>query len=115
MNQTKQNNSVDILMLGHFAKDRNIVDGQVEVCSGGQFTTAASRSAEWDCASPSSRGQSWTIFTISTKLKQEGVQVHAKPAAETSVIANSYDSADMERRVLQTARFRGTVSDCRST
>jgi len=43
-------------------------------------------------------------------MKQEGVQVFATAAAQTSGIANYYDSADMERRVCKPLGFAGAFA-----
>jgi sugar/nucleoside kinase (ribokinase family) len=46
-------------------------------------------------------------FGMLEVLRQEGIEVYASPAPETSGIANYYDSADMERRVCKPLGFAG--------
>jgi sugar/nucleoside kinase (ribokinase family) len=46
-------------------------------------------------------------FSLLDELRQEGVQVFAIPALETSGIENIYDSADMERRICKSIGFAG--------
>ena len=97
----------DILMIGHFAKDRNIVDGQGEIASGGgvYFGSMALRRL----------GMSVAVVTrlhpddygLLEEMRRAGVQVFAAAASETSGIANYYDSADMERRICKPLGFAG--------
>jgi sugar/nucleoside kinase (ribokinase family) len=47
-------------------------------------------------------------FPLLDDLKQEGVQVLATPAPETSGIENIYDSSDMERRICRPLGFAGS-------
>lgn len=100
-------NQVDIMMIGHFAKDRLVVDGQVEVASGGAvyYGSVALRHL----------GKRVAVVTrlhpdddkLLDELREEGVQVFAAPAPETSGIENIYDSADMERRICKSMGFAG--------
>ena len=97
----------DIMMIGHLAKDRNVVDSHAETESGGgvYFGSVALRRL----------GVSVSIvtrlhpddFPRLEELKQEGVQVFATPAPETSGIENRYSSADMERRICKPLGFAG--------
>ncbi len=97
----------DIMMIGHLAKDRNVVDGHAKTESGGgvYFGSVALRRL----------GVSVSIvtrlhlndFPRLEELKQEGVQVFATPAPETSGIENRYSSADMERRICRPLGFAG--------
>jgi len=99
--------NTDIMMIGHFAKDRNVVDGRGEIASGGgvYFGSVALRRI----------GVSVTVvtrlhpddFPRLDELRREGVQVFATPAPQTSGIENFYDSADMERRICKPLGFAG--------
>ena len=44
------------------------------------------------------------------ELRQAGIQVFAAPAAQTSGIANYYQSSDMERRICKLIGFAGTMT-----
>ncbi len=102
--------SVDIMMIGHFAKDEVIVDGKGEVTSGG--------AVYYGSVAVQRLGVSVAVvtrlhpddFPRLEELRQEGVQVFATPAPETSGIANFYDSVDMERRICQPLGFAGPFS-----
>jgi len=48
-------------------------------------------------------------FPLLDELKQEGVQVFARPAPETTGIENFYNSADMERRTYKPLGFAGPI------
>ncbi len=102
--------SVDILMVGNFAKDRIIIDGVEEIASGGgvYFGSVVIRRL----------GRSVAVatrlhpddFDRLEELKQEGVVVYAAPAEGTSGIANYYQSRDMERRICVPIGFGGKYS-----
>lgn len=98
---------VDVMMIGHFAKDRNMVDGHGEVASGGgvYFGSIVLRRLGVSVAVVTRLhpDDSWRL----EEMRQEGVQVFASAAPETSGIANYYDSADMERRVCVPLGFAG--------
>lgn len=98
---------VDIMMIGHFAKDRLVVDGHAEIASGGAvyyggvaLRRIGVRVAVVTRLHPDD-------FPLLDDLKQEGVHVFATPAPETSGIENIYDSSDMERRICKPLGFAG--------
>lgn len=103
--------NTDILMLGHFARDRIIVDGRGEVASGGAvyYGSVALRRLGLDVAVVTRLRQD--DFPWLDEIKQVGVEVYATPAAETSGIANYYDSADMERRITKPLGFAGPIQE----
>jgi sugar/nucleoside kinase (ribokinase family) len=98
---------LDIVMIGHFAKDRVIVDGEGEVLSGGAvyYGGVALRRIGVSVAVVTRLHPD--DFALLEELKQEGVDVFATPAPETSGIANFYNSADMERRICKPLGFAG--------
>jgi sugar/nucleoside kinase (ribokinase family) len=104
---TQSTQDVDILMIGHFAKDRNIVDGHGEMASGGgvYFGSMALRRLGVSVAVVTRLHAK--DFGLLEEMQQAGVQVFATPAPETSGIANYYDSADMERRICKPLGFAG--------
>ena len=100
---------VDLLLIGHVARDRNIVDGHGQVATGGgvYYGSVALRRL----------GQRVAVvtrlhpddFPILDELREEGVQVFATAAPQTSGIANYYRSDDMERRVCKPLGFAGAI------
>jgi sugar/nucleoside kinase (ribokinase family) len=98
---------VDILMIGHFARDQIVVDGIGSAMSGGAvyFGSIALRRL----------GVRVAVVTrvhaddlgLLHELSDEGVQVFATTAPATSGIANYYNSADMERRICKPIGFAG--------
>jgi sugar/nucleoside kinase (ribokinase family) len=98
---------VDVMIIGHFAKDQVIVDGNSETASGGSvyFGSVALRHLGLRAAIVTRLHPD--DFPRLDEVKREGVQVFATPALATSGIANFYDSADMERRVCKTLGFAG--------
>ncbi len=96
-----------MVMLGHFARDRNVVDGVGEIQSGGAvyFGSIAARHLGLRVAIVTRLRQD--DFPYLDEVKREGVDVFAAPAPETSGIENSYNSADMERRVCKPLGFAG--------
>ncbi|MDY7075942.1 MAG: PfkB family carbohydrate kinase [Chloroflexota bacterium] len=98
---------VDIVMIGHFAKDRLVVDGNGETASGGAvyYGSVALRRIGVLVAAVTRLHPD--DFPRLDELKREGVQLYATPAPETSGIENIYDSADMERRVCKPLGFAG--------
>jgi sugar/nucleoside kinase (ribokinase family) len=86
---------LDIMMVGHFAKDRLVVDGgSVALRRIGLRVAVVTRLHPDD-------------FPRLDELKREGVQVFAASAPETSGIENIYDSADMERLICKLLGFTG--------
>jgi sugar/nucleoside kinase (ribokinase family) len=95
------------MMIGHFAKDRLVVDGASRVASGGAvyyggiaLQRIGVRVAVVTRLHPGDRARL-------SELIKEGIQVFATDAPETSGIENVYDSADMERRICRPLGFAG--------
>lgn len=99
--------SVDILMVGHFAKDEIIVDGQSETMPGGAvyYGSVAARRLGVRVAVATQLHPA--DFSLLGELEEEGIIVYATAAPQTSGIANYYQSVDMERRVCQPLGFAG--------
>ena len=98
---------VDIMMIGHFAKDKLVVDGHGEMASGGAvyYGSIALRHLGVGVAVVTRLHPD--DFSLLDELQQEAVQVFAIPALETSGIENIYDSVDMERRICKSLGFAG--------
>ena len=97
----------DILMIGNFAKDKLIVDGNEEIASGGgvyygsvAVKRLGSRVAVVTRLHPDD-------FPRLDELRSEGVEVFPIPADGTSGIANYYQSSDMETRICKPVGFGG--------
>ncbi len=100
---------VDIVMVGHFAKDRLVVDGRGETASGGgvyyggiALRRIGVRVAVVTRLHPDDL---WRL----DELKREGILVYAAASEQTSGIENIYRSADMERRVCRPLGFAGPI------
>lgn len=98
---------VDIMMIGHFARDRLVVDGEAEISSGGgvYYGSIALRRLGVRVAVVTRLHPD--DFPRLDELNVEGVQLFALPAPQTSGIENIYDSADMERRICTPLGFAG--------
>ena len=101
--------SVDIMMIGHFAKDLLVVDGRAEAASGGgvYYGSIALRRLGLSVAVATRLHPD--DYPLLDELREAGVHVFATPALETSGIENLYDSADMERRVCKPLGFAGPI------
>jgi sugar/nucleoside kinase (ribokinase family) len=98
---------VDIMMIGHFAKDRLVVDGRSEVSSGGAVYSGSVALRQLGLRVAVVTRLHPDDFPRLAELEQAGVEVYATEAPETSGIANFYDSSDMERRVCKPLGFAG--------
>jgi len=97
----------DIMMIGHFAKDRIVVDGEGETVSGGAVYYGGVALRHLGVRVAVVTRLHPDDFPRLDELKAAGVQVFATPASQTSGIENIYDSADMERRITQPLGFAG--------
>lgn len=103
------NYDYDIMLFGHFAKDRNVIDGQGKIESGGgvYFGSIALRHLGLRVAVVTRLHPD--DFPRLDEMKQEGVDVFAKPAPQTSGIENTYNSANMDRRTCRPLGFAGPI------
>jgi sugar/nucleoside kinase (ribokinase family) len=99
----------DVILLGHFAKDRNVVDGVGKIESGGgvYFGSVVLRRMGLNVAVITRLHPD--DFPRLDELKQQGIAVYAAPAAQTSGIENTYQSNDMERRTCKPLGFAGAI------
>jgi len=98
---------VDIMMIGHFAKDRLVVDGASEIASGGAIYYGSVVLRRIGIRVAIVTRLHPDDFALLDELEQEGIQVFASSAPETSGIENIYNSADMERRTCKLMAFAG--------
>jgi sugar/nucleoside kinase (ribokinase family) len=102
-------NSIDIMMIGHFAKDKLVVDGQAEYASGGAvYYGSVALARQGIKVGVVTRLHPDDFFRLDD-AKAEGVQIFAAPAEATSGIENIYNSANMERRICKLLEFAGPI------
>ncbi len=102
-------NSLDVLMFGHMAKDRIVIDGHSAILSGGgaYFGSVVYRRLGLSVGVVTRLHRD--DFPRFDELSQQGIQVFATPASETTGIENIYNSADMERRICKPLGFAGAI------
>ncbi len=101
---------VDVIMIGHFARDTLVVDGEATVASGG--------AVYYGGVALCRLGLSVAVVTrlhhadrpYLDEMSAMGIEVYATDAPETSGIENVYRSDDMERRVCRPLGFAGAFS-----
>lgn len=99
--------TVDVAVIGHFAKDRIISCGREEVASGGSVYYGALAMRHLGlCVAVVTRLAS-ADFSRLDELKAAGILVYAKAAPETSGIENVYFTEDMDRRRTRPLGFAG--------
>lgn len=98
---------MDVLMVGHFARDRIVVDGRAQTASGGgvYYGSVPLRRLGLSVA-VATRLHPDDDHRLG-ELRGEGVTVYAAPAEQTTGIENIYDSRDMERRITHPLGFAG--------
>ncbi len=97
----------DILMIGHFAKDRLVVDGKAEEASGGAVYYGSLALRRLGVKVGIVTRIHPTDLSRLDELREHGVATFVAPAAETTGIENIYNSADMERRICRPLAFAG--------
>jgi len=94
-------------VLGHFAKDKIIVNGQESIASGG--------SVYYGALALRRLGLRVVVITRLARedrprlaeLTDEGIKVYARSSTQTSGIANTYLTPDMDRRLTRPLGFAG--------
>jgi len=99
--------NVDVMMIGHFAKDRLLVNGHKELASGGAVYYGGIVLRRMGISVAVVTRLHPNDFPRLDELRREGVQILATPAPETSAIEIIYTSADMERRICKLLSFAG--------
>lgn len=102
--------NVDILMVGHFAKDELIVDGKGEIASGGAVYYGSLALRRMGVRVAIVTRLNPADYPRLAELRQAGIQVYASPAEQTSGIANYYQSSNMERRICKLKGFAGAFT-----
>jgi sugar/nucleoside kinase (ribokinase family) len=97
----------DLMMIGHLARDRNVVDGHGQMATGGGVYYGGIAAHRLGARVAVVTRLHPDDFPLLAELEQEGIDVFASPAPETSGIENTYDSRDMERRICKPLGFAG--------
>ncbi|RPI09935.1 MAG: carbohydrate kinase [Zetaproteobacteria bacterium] len=100
---------VDILVIGHFAKDLLVIDGVGTRASGGAVFYGSVVLKRLGLSVGIVTRLHPDDFSRLDEVRQEGVQVFATAASETTGIENVYDSRDMERRICKPLGFAGAL------
>ena len=100
----------DVLTLGHFAKDRLVVDGQGEIAKGGGIYYGGIVLRHMGLRVAVVTRLHPDDFPLLVEFEDRGAVVFATPAPATSGIENFYNSADMERRICKPIAFAGPFS-----
>jgi len=98
---------VDVMMIGHFAKDRLVAGASDEIASGGAVYYGGIALRRIGVRVAVVTRLAAADFPRLDELKQEGVQVFASAAPETSGIENVYDPSDLDRRTCTPLGFAG--------
>lgn len=99
--------AVDIVMIGHFARDLLVVGGQGMVSSGGAVYYGGITLARLGHRVAVVTRLAAEDFGRLDELREEGILVFARPAEQTSGIENVYFTADMDRRLCKPLGFAG--------
>lgn len=99
--------TVDIVMLGHLARDKLLVDGRGTFACGGAVYYGSIALRRLGASVAVVTRLHIDDFGLLDELRREGVAVYAKAAPATSGIENRYDSTDMERRICRPLGFAG--------
>jgi sugar/nucleoside kinase (ribokinase family) len=101
--------ALDVLMFGHFAKDRIVIDERSENFSGGgaYFGSVVYRRLGLSVGVVTRLHRD--DFPRLDELTREGIRVFPTAASETTGIENTYKSSDMERRICKPLGFAGPI------
>jgi sugar/nucleoside kinase (ribokinase family) len=98
---------LDILMIGHFAKDVLVVDGAAERASGGAVFYGSIAIRRLGVRVGIVTRMHPDDYPRLDEVRREGVAVFVSAAPETTGIENIYRSEDMERRICRPLGFAG--------
>ncbi len=101
--------NLDILMIGHFAKDKIVIDGNEFESPGGAvyYGSVVLRRLGFEVG-VATRGDP-DDFHYLQELIDLGIELDCKPASQSSGCINIYQSADMERRICKLNGFAGEI------
>ncbi len=100
----------DVVMIGHFAKDKIVYQGKEEISSGGAVYYGGMALARlgWRVAVVTRLRRD--DFSRLDEMRQQGIRVFARAASATSGIENTYPTPDMDRRTCKPLGFAGPFS-----
>lgn len=100
---------LDVLMVGHYAKDKIVVDDNETICAGGAvyYGAVVLRRLGLEVG-VATRGcqDDWHYLKDLTDM---GIEVDVHPADQSSGCINIYKSSDMERRICKLFGFAGEI------
>lgn len=100
-------NRLDILMIGHFSKDRLVIDGRAEIAPGGAIYYGSIPLRRLGIKVGVCTRAHPEDFPLLRPMEEEGVQLFPVAAPETTAIENIYKSTNMERRTCKLLGFAG--------
>ena len=100
--------SVDVLMIGHVARDRLVVDGRAEIAAGGAVYYGGVVLCRLGLSVAVVTRRAARDDKLLAPLRDAGAAVYTADSEETSGIENVYRSADMERRICTPMGFAGS-------
>lgn len=102
-------NDLDILMIGHFAKDKIVVDGNEFESPGGAVYYGSVVLHRLGLKTGVVTQGNPEDFHYLKELTDLGIDVEAFPASQSSGCINIYQSKDMERRICRLNGFAGEI------
>ncbi len=108
MSSPKAEKSYDMLFLGHFARDLNVIDGVEKQESGGAVYYGSVAAAKTGAKVGVISRLNPRDFNYLFELLKYGVEVFPQAAAKTSGIKNVYQSSNMDQRTCTPIAFSGT-------
>ncbi len=99
--------TLDVAVIGHFAKDRIIFRGSEEIASGGSVYYGALAMRRLGLCVAVITRLAPADFPRLDELKHAGILVYARAAQQTSGIENTYFTDDMDRRRTRPLGFAG--------
>jgi sugar/nucleoside kinase (ribokinase family) len=103
--------AVDVVVIGHFARDRIVSRGREETASGGSVYYGAVAMRRLGLRVAVVTRLAHTDFPWLEELTAEGIRVYAQAAPQTSGIENVYYGEDMERRWTRPLGFAGPFKE----
>jgi sugar/nucleoside kinase (ribokinase family) len=101
------NHNIDILMIGHITKDRMEIDGHTDIVTGGAVYYGSVALSHIGVRVGVATRLHPSDFSLLDELRQEGVQVFAASATETTNMETQFTLADVEHRIFRLRGFAG--------
>jgi sugar/nucleoside kinase (ribokinase family) len=108
MSLAKTEKIFDLVMLGHFARDLNVIDGVEKQESGGAVYFGSVAAAKTGAKVAVIARLNPRDFNHLFELLKYGVEVFPQASAKTSGIKNVYQSSNMDQRTCTPIAFAGT-------